>query len=81
MTVATVGYIAKAVRVHIIQWRIITAINAEMRKIERKKSMDSCMYDPFDQCFHNCPKCPQKDKHESDEDYQRDYGREEKYYD
>lgn len=43
--------------------------------------MDSCMYDPFDQCFHNCPKCPQKDKHESDEDYQRDYEREEKYYD
>lgn len=40
--------------------------------------MDICMYNPYDQCFHNCPWCDQRDMPEPDEDYLRDYEREEK---
>lgn len=38
--------------------------------------MDTCIKDPFDQCFHDCPNCPQCDRDEPDPDDIRDMERE-----
>lgn len=34
--------------------------------------MDSCIYDFFEQCFHDCENCPRMDKPEPDIDFMRD---------
>ena len=33
--------------------------------------MDRCIYDPYDDCHHDCPTCPQATE-EPDIDYLRD---------
>lgn len=40
---------------------------------------DSCMHDPFAQCFHDCDNCPRADKPEPDWDLIRDIERDERY--
>ena len=42
--------------------------------------MDSCTYNPYDQCFHNCHGCINEDKPEPDVDLLRDLEREDKLY-
>ena len=37
---------------------------------------DKCMKDPFDQCFHDCPNCPQCENDEADWDFLREIERE-----
>ena len=43
--------------------------------------MDICIKNPMDECTHECPGCDEENKPEPDEDYQRDYEKENKYYD
>ncbi|MGN0586890.1 MAG: hypothetical protein ACI4JF_06350 [Oscillospiraceae bacterium] len=33
---------------------------------------DRCIYDPFDQCFHNCRHCPQYQPREEQEEIYSD---------
>lgn len=41
---------------------------------------DTCIKDPFDQCFHDCEGCPQCDRGEPDWDFLRDiYNEREEY--
>lgn len=37
---------------------------------------DTCIYDRFEQCFHNCPTCPQCESPEPDYDLLREIERE-----
>lgn len=37
---------------------------------------DTCVYDIFEQCSHDCPNCPRCDRDEPDPDDMRDIERE-----
>ena len=37
---------------------------------------DTCIYDSFDQCTHDCPDCPRRETEEPDLDYMRELARE-----
>ena len=39
---------------------------------------DTCIKDLFDQCFHDCPNCPQCKKDEADWDFLREIEEERK---
>ena len=45
--------------------------------------MDSCIYDIFDQCFHDCDNCPKSEVEEPDWDLIRDIekDRSDEYFD